>query len=280
MERAAFTNPVNTPARWPFIVTNPFDLRHFKWYIQRYGDTVESILYDSGVHTVFSGSRRLDYPPGYLARYFRVLGEVERLRRRYAPGAELLYVIPDVPADYEGREDLYPANVERTVEHIRAFLRHYIHSLPGTPVPVVQGARDRPASVVRTWLENRGLYEEFSIVALGNVCSSSKVRLVAEELRLFDRITTRPFHAFGVHTRAIRYIVENGISLCRLRSVDSSSYYYDWLYREPDKSRQALARALLKRMTELQRLMEGISCRGARLRPLLSSPRLTGGAPQ
>lgn len=271
MRRLAYTNPVNVPARWTYIVTNPYDLRHYKWYIQRYGDTVESILYDSGVHTVFNGNRRLDYPPGYLARYFSVLEEVERLRERYAPQADLLYVIPDIPADYNGREDLYPRNVEKTIEYIQLFLRHHVKRLPGNPVPVVQGARDKPASIVWTWLEYRELYEEFDIVALGNVCSSNKVKLIAEELRLFDRITTRPYHAFGVHTRAIRYLLENGVSICNLRSVDSSSYYFDWLYREADKEdREALARALLNRMTELQRLLSALPCNGRRRQRLLA----------
>ena len=276
--RMAYTNPVNVPARWPYVVTNPFDLRHFRWYIQRYGDGVESIIFDSGVHTVFHGNRRLDYPPGYLGRYLSALEEVERLRRRYSPGAELLYVIPDVPADYDGREDLYPRNVEKTVEYVRLFLRRYVGRLPGKPLPVVQGAKDSPASVVWTWTEYRDVYEEFDLVALGNVCSSNRVSLIARELQLFDRVTTRPYHAFGVHTRALRYLLERGASLCMLRSVDSSSYYYDWLYREPDKdTREALARALLTRMTGLQRLLDSIPCRGrARVAPLteyLQPPR-------
>ncbi|MCE4625529.1 MAG: hypothetical protein F7C35_06670 [Desulfurococcales archaeon] len=278
MKRLAYTNPVNVPARWPNIVTNPFDIRHFRWYIQRYGDLVESIIYDSGVHAVFHGKRRLDYPPGYLSRYFSILEEVERLRRHYSPEAELLYVIPDVPADYEGRENLYPRNVEKTVEYILLFLKRYIRRLPGKPMPVVQGAKDRPASVVWSWIEYKDVYEEFELVALGNVCSSNRISLIAKELRLFDRITTRPYHAFGIHTRALRYLLERGASLCLLRSIDSSSYYYDWLYREPYKnSREALARALLSRMSTLQSLLDRIPCSAGRPRMMTLTELLSSG---
>ena len=261
--RMAYTNPVNVPARWPFIVTNPFDLRHFRWYVERYGDSVVSVLVDTGVHWLFRDPGVRDYPGGFLERYVGSITRVAWLLERYAPGAELLYVVPDIPADYPGRERWYPWNVERTAWYARLFLKRYVGRLPGRALAVVQGRRDDPWSVVRAYLDHYDVYGEYDLLALGNVCSSRRPLLVAREIALFDRVAHTHYHAFGVHTRALRVMAERGVPACRLRSVDSSSYYWDFHYRGGrGKTGRDKARILRWRMSRIQELLDRIPCRG------------------
>lgn len=255
MGRKAFTSPGNIPAPWPYVVTNPFDLRHFRWYMERFGASVRAVLYDSGVGVFRSGGDGGSYPPGYLRRYIEGLREVHGILRRHAPSAVLYYVIPDVPGEYAP----YPLNVARTLEYIRLF-RRMDGSLPGIPVPVVQGERDRPGSLVRSYLSHRDVYDEFGFIALGRV--SGRPRVIARSIAMLDQVASRPFHAFGVPLRALRYLAAWGLAGCRLASIDTPTYIFDILYRNGHgKTRGGMARILLERMNQVQRELDGIPCR-------------------
>ncbi len=260
-ERRAFTNPVNIPAEWPFINTNPFDESHFTWYLRCCGDSTRAILIDTGVHTLFRDPRVRDYPPGFLARYNSFIQRVARLAERYASEAVLYYVVPDIPVDYPGRGYLYPWNVERTVEYARVYLK-LSRGLPGEPIAVVQGRPDDPASTVRAYREYYDVYGEYSYVALGPTCTSRNVKGLARQLAAFDAVVHTRWHAFGVHTKALAYMASRGIPLCRLASVDSSSYWFDIAYRNGrGKSKDDMAEILVRRMRRIQGFLNTIKCK-------------------
>ncbi len=255
LNRKVFANPGNIPALWPFIVTNPFGLSYFRWYMERFGASVEAVIYDSGVGVFKSGVNGGSYPPGYLRRYIEGLHEAHRIVREHASSAALYYVIPDVPGEYVS----HPLNVFKTLEYIRSFKR-ISKSLPGIPVPVVQGGRDQPGSLVRTYLSHRDVYDEFELVALGRV--SSKPRVTAKSVALFDQVASRPFHALGVSLRALKYLEAWGLAGCRLASIEVTVHVSGIPYGNGrGGTSDATAAVLLERMNRIQRVLEGIPCR-------------------
>ena len=251
MARRLYTSPGNIPAPWPYIVTTPLD-GHLKWYLERYGHAVRALLYDSGV-SLLGGAPA--YPPGYLRRYIEGLGRAARLLERHAPQAELYYVVPDVPGDRAP----YPLNVARTLEYARLFLR-LRDRLPGTPIAVVQGARGDPGSLLRAYIGHRDLYDEYDVIALGRV--DRRPRLIARAVAMFDQVAARPFHAFGLPRRSLRYLAEWGLPRCMLSSADTPAYVFDLLYRNgAPKTREAMAWILLEAARRAQELLDSIPCR-------------------
>lgn len=258
--RAAYTNPVNIDAAWPYVNTNPFDLAHFRWWLSRHGWQVKAVLVDTGVHTLFRDPSVADYPPWFLPRYLAAIREVHSLLRRYAPQAELYYVVPDIPVDYPGRGHLYPWNVERTVEYARLFLR-LRRELPGEPIAVVQGRQDDPWSTVEAYRRHRDVYMEYGYLALGPTCTTRKASTLARQVALFDSAVHTRFHAFGVHSSTLAYMARHGLQACKLASIDTSSYYWDLHYRfGRGKTREDKARILRWRMERVQGLLEAVPC--------------------
>ncbi len=254
MGRRVYTNPGNIPAPWPFVVTNPFDLSHFRWYMEQFGASVEAVIYDTGVGVFKSGSNGGSYPPGYLRRYIEGLHEAHKVMEKHASSAVFYHVIPDVPGEYAS----YPLNVVKTLEYI-GFFKRISKSLPGIPVPVVQGGRDQPGSLVRSYLAHRDVYDEFELVALGRV--SNKPRVIAKSIAMFDQVASRPFHAFGVSLRALGYLEAWGLAGCRLASIDTTTYMFDILYRNGfNKTRGDIARILMEKMNRTQQKLNAIPC--------------------
>ncbi len=273
--RRAYTNPVNVPAEWPFVNTNPFDLQHFRRWVEEHGGSLRAVLVDTGVHTLFRDPRRRDYPPGFLSRYIQAIHEAARVLERHASTAELYYVVPDIPVDYPGREHLYPWNVRRTVEYAREFLR-LRRGIPGEPVAVVQGRPGDPWGTVKAYLDNVDVYGEYGYLALGPTCTSRNVRALAAQIAAFDSVIHTRFHAFGVHSSVLSYMARHGIPACRLHSIDTSSYYWDIHYRfGRGKTPQDKARILRWRMERVQRLLAAIPCNGRRITDYLMNGDLS-----
>jgi len=249
-----YTNPVNIPVRLRHVNTNPGDLHHFRWYMERFGDTVESVLLDTGVHTIFYDPDVKDYPPGFIRRYVRAINRVSKMLDRYG-NIELYYVIPDVPSDYPGREKYYPWNVERTVEYI-IFFEKIEKDLPGQALPVVQGRENDPWSTLQTWKEYHHVYEKYEYVALGPTCSSRNIRQLALQIKMFDTLMRREhkkYHAFGVHLSTFKYMVRRNVKLYSLRSLDSSSYWFDIKYRHGRrKTREQMAEIVREKIGKLE----------------------------
>lgn len=260
MPRRAFTNPVNVDTAWQYVNTNPFSLSHFRPWIAMFGHDVKAVLVDTGVHSIFRDPSVSDYPAGFLQRYLTVIRSVAAILKLYAPQAELYYIVPDIPVDYPGRGYLYPWNVKRTVEYARLFLE-YRKTLPGEAIAVVQGRQNDPWSTVAAYREHEDVYGEYSYLALGPTCTSRRVSLLAKQISLFDSVVHVRFHAFGVHSSVLSYMVRHRIPACKLVSIDTSSYYWDIHYRfGRGKTPKQKAEILRWRMKKVQNHLNNIPC--------------------
>ena len=199
----------------PNIVVNPHILRALPAYVRRHGEP-ERVLVDTGVHKLFHDLNLVDYPPGYLFEYHKAIVRVSRL----LGSAEIYWVVPDIPCDYPGRENLYPYNVKKTLEYVQRYLR-IRDNLPGTPIAVVQGRRDDVGSVISTYRDNTHLYGEYAYLAIGPVCHTKRWALLARLILSFDHIAHAPFHCFGIHLRALEIVAH---STKKFRSFDSTAY--------------------------------------------------------
>jgi len=207
---------------YPYIVVNPWCFYEAVRYIEICRDRVKSILVDTGVDKLFKQLNVRDYPEWYIARYVQM---VRTMVARYGNRIEIIYTIPDIPVDYEGRENLYPWNVQRTVEYIEMFRSRYIDYLrPAKPMPVVQGKKDDIMSVLDTYRRYEHLYNEFEIIGLGPTCHTKKWSALSQMILIFDRNVSRPFHSFGAHLKAIERVLK--WRLRYFRSFDSSAYFW------------------------------------------------------
>ena len=206
---------------YPYITVNPMIEREALNYIKKCRHDIISILVDTGVDTLFKRYNLVDYPEWYIPKYIEF---IKAVTARASNDTEVLYTIPDVPVDYDGREKLYPWNVERTLEYIELFKAKYINLLrPAKPVPVVQGAKDDIDSIIRTYKENKSLFDEFEIIGLGPTCHTRNWRKLGKMILAFDRVVNRPFHSFGAHIKAIIWVLQWNPK--HFRSFDTSAFY-------------------------------------------------------
>jgi len=232
---------------YPYIVINPWSFSEGLRYVQICKDKVKSVLVD----TVFNYMKLRDYPEWYIQEYVRI---VRKLAVMYSNRYEIYYVIPDIPCDYPGREHLYPWNVTRTIEYIEMFRARYIDQLrPAKAIAVVQGRRDDIRSVIDTYRKYEHIYNEFEIIALGPICTTKKWSLLARLILAFDRNVSKPFHAFGIHIKALEYVMKWRLN--NFRSFDSSAYKY---VNSDDhrlaKSRREIYESFLRFIDKLRRL--------------------------
>jgi len=253
-----YTNPVNIPAPLKYVNTNPFDLSHFRWYMSNYADNVRSVLLDTGVHTLFSDPSVKDYPSNFVWKYVTAIKQVAKIIDQTGSNAELYYVIPDIPSDYPGRAKYYPWNVKRTVEYILLFEK-IGKDLPGQAIPVVQGRENDPWSTVQSYLEHRDVYAKYDYIALGPTCTSRSIRQLALQIKLFDSLMRREkkhYHAFGVHLSTFKYMARRGVKLYSMKSIDSSSYWFDIKYRGGrGKTREKMAEILIGKIAKLEQVV-------------------------
>ncbi|WP_148678131.1 hypothetical protein [Thermofilum pendens] len=200
---------------YPHVVVNPYVYYDWEQWLKKCRP--EGVLVDTGVHKVFKESGGFEYPSGFEYGYARFISRVHAQARV----EEFYYVIPDYPSDYPGMEQFYPLNVEKTLESIKRWLTR-VDSLPGTAVAVVQGKKDDPLSPVRVYSENRELYDEFELVALGPTCASNRWGVLAKMILAFDSVTAKPFHVFGPSLRAVARVAGR---TRRFFSFDSSAMY-------------------------------------------------------
>jgi len=227
------------------VVINPHNRAEDLRYLAKCRECIEEVLIDTGVHKLFHKLNVRDYPPWYITQYVSFVKEVVL---RFS-NVRIYYVIPDIPVDYDGRESLYPWNVERTVEYITLFRDRYIDSLkPAVPIAVVQGKKDDVGSVINAYFKYEYLYSEFEMVGIGPTCTSKNWRKLALLLLSCERHIPRPFHSFGAHLAAVKKVLE--WSPRRFRSFDTSAFH--WVGTSRSRNRREREESLLNYLSKLR----------------------------
>jgi len=207
-----------------YAVVNPYGPNYYESlvWLRRCRDVVREVIVDTAVHKLFADLNLVDYPQWYLHRYLRFIKDVASLVGRRAT---VWYVVPDIPVDYPGRESLYPYNVERTAQYIELFLERYVDVLrPARPIAVVQGRKDDVRSVIDTYRRYEHLYRQFELVGIGPTCTTRNYTMLYKLLLAVERSVARPYHAFGIHLKALELLLK--WKPRNFYSFDSTSYHW------------------------------------------------------
>ncbi|RLG82834.1 MAG: hypothetical protein DRO39_09125 [Thermoprotei archaeon] len=229
-----------------YAVVNPYGSNYSECvsWLRRCRRHVREVLVDTAVHKLFHDHNLTDYPQWYIHHYVRFIRHVLEV---VGSSAKVYYAIPDIPVDYEGREFLYPYNVERTVHYIQLFLEKYVDALkPAVPVAVVQGRRDDVRSVIDTYIRYEDIYSQFELIGVGPTCHSRNYRKLAQMLLAVERTVSRRYHAFGIHYNTLKLFMSWRPE--KFYSFDSTAYY--WIgrrrIRNPKERLESLSKYLHK----------------------------------
>ena len=222
-----FTNPTGLRVRLKYIVVNPVTEGLHIRYIVGNRDWIREILIDTGVDYLFNMIGYRDYPRWWINKYIMFIRRIEQLVQ--GTDIKLFATIPDIPADYRGREKLYPWNVHRTIEYIQYFMHNIIPLFNNIEwIAPIQGRRDDILSVVRTYTENIDLYKNFRYVAIAPTCTTRKYRLLSELILRMDNVIRyynidQKYHVFGPSLKTIRIVYGKAVNMY---SFDSTAYYF------------------------------------------------------
>jgi hypothetical protein len=188
-----------------YIITNVYDESSFRYINSK---SVNSVIIDSGVHTVFHRYGLKEYPGGYqtwIAKVVRWWSFVKTLV------SDVYAVIPDYPSDYKNNP--IDDNIERTIRNIEYAIVKYPNVRWIIPI---QGKKDDVISVMKMFDQviNMGVLDMYDYIAIAPTCTTHNIKFLRDVAILIWRRVKQiekngryiKIHMFGTNMKAWKYI--------------------------------------------------------------------------
>jgi hypothetical protein len=201
-----YTRPPYPDIKYPHLIVNVFDESSFRYVNPKY---VESVIIDSGVHSIFHRHKLKEYPGGYQAWIGKVVRWWSSIRNLID---EVYAVIPDYPSDYEDNQ--IDDNVERTIRNIEYAVRRYPDVKWIVPI---QGKKDDVVSVVKMYeyVVDMGVLDRYDYIAIAPTCVTRTIKFLSDVAVIMRKRVKQiennkryiKIHMFGTDMRSWKHIV-------------------------------------------------------------------------